>query len=410
MRILHIFDHSLPLQSGYVTRSLGILRSQRARGWETLHVTAPRHAAWTPQNEAFETFGDLTFYRTPRPRRTLLPLPIAEMKMLRCRLVELIDRERPDVIHAHSPVLNVLPAIAASRRFAVPIVYEVRAFWEDAAVDLGRSREGSPRYRLSRLLDTWAMRQCDAVLPLSEAMRSELVTRGIPEAKLTVIPNAVDERFLIAPVEDGADIRAALKLKDRFVIGFIGSFYSYEGLDLLLEATRLLLSQDRHVALLLVGGGPDEQRLRRIAERLQLHDAVHFIGRVPHDQVAGYYHAADLFAFPRRRMRLTELVTPLKPLETMAHIKAVAVSDVGGHRELVSDHNTGFLFPADDANALARCISYVMDNPALAVQIAGKGRAYVERVRSWTANASRYAAVYERLLSGTPRQKVRLHQ
>lgn len=407
MRILHVFDHSPPLQSGYVTRSLGLLRSQRARGWETLHVTASRHAAWTHQSQAFETFGDLTFYRTPQPSSTPLPLPIAEMKMLRRRLMEIVGRERPDIIHAHSPVLNVLPAIAVSRRFRVPIVYEVRAFWEDAAVDLGHSREGSPRYRLARLLDTWAMRRCDAVLPLSEAMRLELVARGIPEAKLTVIPNAVDEGFLTAATDTGTDIRAALGVKDRFVIGFIGSFYSYEGLDLLLEAMRLLLSEHRRVALLLVGGGPDEQRLRSIAERLQLRDAVHFIGRVPHDQVPRYYQTADLFAFPRRRMRLTELVTPLKPLETMAQSKPVAVSDVGGHRELVTDHETGFLFPADDANALARCIISIINNPVLTAQIAAKGRAYVERARSWRANSSRYAAIYERLLGGPMSQHSR---
>jgi PEP-CTERM/exosortase A-associated glycosyltransferase len=400
MRILHVFDHSLPLQSGYVTRSLGIIRSQRARGWNTIHLTAPRHAAWTQQRAESESFDDLTFHRTaPSSIKLTLPRSMREMHLLSGSLRDLVKRERPDIIHAHSPVLNALPAIAVARQFRIPVAYEVRAFWEDAAVDLGRSREGSPRYRLARYIDTFAMRHADAVLPLCEPMRLDMEQRGISAEKLTVVPNAVEERFFAPPTSDGSDVRSELGLENRFVIGFIGSFYSYEGLDLLLDALGRVASTLPNVCLLLVGGGPDEARLRATTETSGLQQRVRLLGRVRHEDVARYYQACDLFVFPRRKMRLTELVTPLKPLETMAQSKPVAASDVGGHRELIRQGDTGYLFPADDAAALATTLcEIVADAPGRAL-IARNGRRYVEAERRWSSVSARYATVYNRLLA-----------
>src|SRR5258708_4458923 len=148
MRILHVFDHSLPLQSGYVSRSLGIIRGQRSRGWQTIHLTTPRHYGST---EPCETFDGLTFHRTAGPA-TSAPIlrELLEMRATKRRLEEVVRTERPDLLHAHSPVLNSLPALSVARTFGLPIVYEVRALWEDAAVDLGHTRFGSLKYRASR--------------------------------------------------------------------------------------------------------------------------------------------------------------------------------------------------------------------------------------------------------------------
>jgi PEP-CTERM/exosortase A-associated glycosyltransferase len=401
MRILHIFDHSLPLQSGYVSRSLGILRSQRERGWETIHVTAPRHAAWTRQGDGTEIFDGLSFHRTQLPA-TGMPCvqPMAEMRALRRHIAEIVQRERPDILHAHSPVLNVLPAESVARRFGLPVVYEVRAFWEDAAVDHGRIREDSLAYRLRKMLDGYAMRRADAVMPLCEPMRAEMIERGIPAERLTVVPNAIDGRFLTPPPSDGSAIRAELGLDGRFILGFIGSFYSYEGIDLLLEAAAMLRAEMPSLAVLLVGGGPEEARLRALVEKSGLQDVVRMVSRVSLDEVPHYYQAVDLFVFPRRKMRLTDLVTPLKPLEAMAQRRPVAASNVGGHRELIRDGETGLLFPPDDSAALAAALRKLIADPATRARITENGRRYVERDRSWQAISERYATVYARLLGG----------
>jgi len=394
MRILHVLDHSVPLQSGYVTRSLGIIRSQRLHGWQTVHVTGPRHSV---TGVAFETVEGLDFYRT-RQAETDLPFlrEILEMRSIRARLIEVVNREKPDVIHAHSPVLNVLPAISVARKFGLPVIYEVRALWEDAAVDHGTTRAGDVRYRLSRMLDTFAMRRVSCVAPICEPLKQEIISRGIAPDRIAVVPNCVD-RSLLADEDTppGSNLLSGLGIGGRTVLGFIGSFYSYEGLELLLRAAVKLRNNGTGFCILLVGGGPDEAHLKKLTDELDLHDCVRFVGRVHHDEVARYYRLIDLLVFPRKRMRLTELVTPLKPLEAMAQKKPVLASDVGGHKELIRDGETGYLFPADDTEALAANLEKIIADPAGRAKVAAAGRKHVERERTWDKLVERYQEIYE---------------
>ncbi len=139
-------------------------------------------------------------------------------------------------------------------------------------------------------------------------------------------------------------------------MGFIGSFYAYEGLDLLLAALPQVTARIPDARVLLVGGGPQENELKALAAKLGIEDRVVFAGRVPHGEVQRYYGIVDVFAYPRKSMRLTELVTPLKPLEAMAQGRLLVASDVGGHRELIRDGETGVLFRAGDAASLADAI------------------------------------------------------
>ena len=193
MRILHVLDHSIPLHSGYTFRTLAILREQRALGWETLQLTSPKQLGTLASEEEVE---GLKFYRSPMVPSSLSRIPVVRELRLMARtarrIEDIVRQRRPDVIHAHSPVLNALPALRIGRRFGIPVVYEVRAFWEDAAVDHGTAREGGLRYRLSRALETYALKRADAVTTICEGLRSEIVARGIDPRKVTVIPNAVD--------------------------------------------------------------------------------------------------------------------------------------------------------------------------------------------------------------------------
>jgi glycosyltransferase involved in cell wall biosynthesis len=195
-------------------------------------------------------------------------------------------------------------------------------------------------------------------------------------------------------------LQRSLGLEGRIVLGFIGSFFAYEGLDLLLEALSRLLRRRSDVRLLLVGGGPEKDRLIVRAAALGLNDVVVFTGRVPHEEVRRYYDLVTVFVYPRRRMRLTDLVTPLKPLEAMAQGSIVVAADVGGHRELLVDGERGYLFRADDAEALAVKLAQVIgqqdDWPAMRLA----GRRFVETERTWDRVVAYYAPIYERLLAG----------
>ena len=397
MRILHIFDHSLPLQSGYVTRSLGIIRAQRARGWETIHLTTPRQRS---SGDASETIDGISFYRTAAASVTTPVLrELIEMRATGRRLKQIIQSEKPDVIHAHSPVLNVIPALRVARRFRLPVVYEVRALWEDAAVDHGTAREGSLRYNLTRRLDSWAMRRVDFVAPICEPLLRDIVGRGIDANRVAIVPNAVDRSLLTSgPAQAGdPELRARCDIKNEIVLGFVGSFYAYEGLDLLLRTATRLCQRGMDFTILLVGGGPEEERLKRLAQDLNLGDRVRFLGRVHHSEVSRYYGLIDILVFPRKRMRLTDLVTPLKPLEAMAQLKLVVASDVGGHKELIRDGVTGLLFRADDEVALSDCLSQTIADPVRRAELAERGRGYVASERTWDSLMDRYAAIYKQI-------------
>lgn len=188
MRILHILDHSIPLHSGYTFRTLSILEQQRALGWETHHLTSPKHSRPFVPREDVEGW---IFHRTPPVTGAASGLPVLrELALIRnteARLEEVVKEVKPDILHAHSPVLNAIPALRVGRRAGIPVVYEVRAFWEDAAVTLGTGSEDGPRYKLTRWLETRALRQADAITTICEGLRSDIAARGIPADKITVI-------------------------------------------------------------------------------------------------------------------------------------------------------------------------------------------------------------------------------
>ena len=398
LKILHVLDHSIPLHSGYTFRTLALLREQRRRGWQTFHVTSPKHTA---TQDPEEDVDGLHFYRTPSVENPVRLPGIDElvlMRQLERRIEQVVERVGPDLLHAHSPVLNALPALRVGRRLGIPVVYEVRAFWEDAAVDHGTASEGGLRYRLTRRLETHALLQVDHVFTICEGLRADIVARGVPAGKVTVIPNAVDIDAFEPGGQADADLAARLGLVGATVIGFIGSFYAYEGLDLLLGALPDLLRRRPEVRILLVGGGPQEDALKSQASALGVADKVVFTGRVPHAEVQRYYDLVDVLAYPRRSMRLTELVTPLKPLEAMAQGRVLVASDVGGHRELIRHGETGWLFRAGSTESLADAIDDLLAQRDRWPALREAGRAFVERERNWAGSVARYAPVFQRLV------------
>jgi PEP-CTERM/exosortase A-associated glycosyltransferase len=394
--ILHVLDHSIPLHSGYTFRTLSILREQRKLGWQTSHLTSPKHINCTVAEEDVDGWH---FYRTPAATGLDAPVlrEIALMRQLEQRLQQVAEQLRPDIIHAHSPVLNALPALRVGKRLGIPVVYEVRAFWEDAAVDHGSTTEGSLRYRATRGLETRALKRADHVFTICEGLRSDIVARGIPAHKVTVIPNAVDIDAFEPGGQPDQALKAQLGLQGASVIGFIGSFYAYEGLDLLLDALPSILAQRPDARVLLVGGGPQDAALKAQAQRLGVTDKVVFTGRVPHDQVQRYYDLVDVLAYPRHSMRLTELVTPLKPLEAMAQGRVLVASDVGGHKELIRHGETGMLFKAGSAEALSQTVLALFNSQNKWPTIRAAGRRFVEEERNWTKSIANYVAPYASL-------------
>ena len=243
------------------------------------------------------------------------------------------------------------------------------------------------------------------VTTICEGLRSDIASRGIPEEKITVIPNAVDIERFSYNVEPDQQLRTQLGLQNKTVLGFIGSFYAYEGLPLLLEALPTIVLNKPGTRLLLVGGGPQEALIKQKTKELGLDEAVIFTGRVPHERVQDYYNQVDIFVYPRLSMRLTDLVTPLKPLEAMAQGRLVVASDVGGHKELIENQHNGCLFKANDADALAATVLNLLNQPQRWEQLRVAGRSYVEQERNWTKSVSFYKNIYSQLITRSQERK-----
>jgi PEP-CTERM/exosortase A-associated glycosyltransferase len=319
------------------------------------------------------------------------------MHRLKKRLFEVIGLEKPHVIHVHSPVLNAVPAILVGKRLNVPVVYEVRATWEDAAVDYGKYGPDSWKYQSVRSLEKLVCHRAAQLIVLSQGLKLDFVERGISSEKITVIGNGVDPKQF-APTTDDCGFRARWNLEGKQVLAFIGSFYRYEGLDLLVAALADLSRRWPKLVLFLAGGGEVENELKRQVADLDLHDRVVIAGRIAHDEVAQAYAAADIFVYPRRSVRLTEIVTPLKPLEAMAMGKAVIASDVGGHRELITHERTGLLFSAGELPALVAGIESLLLSEELRARLGVAANSWVRKERSWKKLIAGHAEVYARAL------------
>jgi PEP-CTERM/exosortase A-associated glycosyltransferase len=412
-RILHVLDHALPLQSGYTFRTRAILKAQEALGHAVAGVTGLRHSApgqtetgqtdmpmpETQDADGAEVIDGLRFWRTAG----VLGGPPAlrewrEVRALADRIEAVARTWRPDVLHAHSPALCGMAALRAARRLGLPLVYEIRAFWEDAAVGNGTGSAGSLKYWLTRQLENRVIAGASAVVTICDGLRQDLIARGVAAERITIMPNGVDLALFGAPLPRDAALAQSLGLGEGPVIGFLGSFYPYEGLDGLIAAMPLIVAAQPDARLLLVGGGPAGAALRAQAEASPAAHAIRFVGRVPHHEVDRYYALVDVVCYPRKAMRLTELVTPLKPLEAMAQGKLVAASSVGGHRELIEHGVTGTLFAPDDPRALATAMAGLLHDRAMWDARRAVARAFVERAHDWGNAIRRYDPVYQTVL------------
>lgn len=399
MKILHILDHSLPLHSGYTFRSQNIFKAQKRMGFKTVVLTSSKHEeSYKKETQSSETINDIIYYRSGRTPILRIPVvpEITLMHRLYKRILDVAETEKPDIIHAHSPILNGIPAIQAAKRLSIPVVYEIRAFWEDAAVDHGTYAENSWKYKLTKTIETWVCKKADHVCILCNGLKNDLISRGITADKITPIFNGVNPEDL-KPVPPDEELVLKWGLKDKKIIGFVGSFYRYEGLDLLIQAFKTISETDNQIRLLLVGGGEMEKELKKQVSHYNLGNKVIMPGRIPHEKIAGVYAMIDILAYPRYSMRLTELVTPLKPLEAMAMKKVLIASDVGGHKELISNNKTGLLFTAGDAEHLSETILKLINNGGLVDEIRHNGYEWVRKHHNWDVTTSIYSDIYKKL-------------
>jgi glycosyltransferase involved in cell wall biosynthesis len=400
-RVLHLVTDALPTTSaGYTIRTHEIVLAQHAAGLDP-HVVTRCGFPVTQGRIDGRRLVMLDGIPYHRLLPSLMPGRADAAADLGLKMAAgLVDRIRPKVLHAASNFANARIALALRERYGLPVVYEVRGFWEDTWLSRypdGDKLADSELYRGNRALETGCMLAADLVVTLGEAMREEIVARGVPAGQVLIVPNAVSGDFL-RPLPDALALRNELNIDpDEYVVGVVSTLSPYEGIGTLLEATSILRSRGVPVRALIVGDGPERAVLERQAADGGLAQAAIFTGRVPAAKVREFHALLDIFVVPRTRDRVCQLVTPLKPVEAMASGLCVVTSEVNALTEIIKHEVTGALTVPQDPVSLADCLERLLYSPDIRRKLGDNAREWVSRDRTWAHNAARYQDAYARL-------------
>jgi glycosyltransferase involved in cell wall biosynthesis len=394
-RVLHLVTDALPTTSaGYTIRTHEIALAQRDAGLDP-HV-ATRCGYPVTQGRID---GRRLVVLDGVPYHRLLPWRMPGGRGLELAAA-LTRRLRPAVLHAASNYANARLALALRERYGLPVVYEVRGFWEDTWLSRhsdAAERASSELYQRNRDLETRCMLAADLVVTLGEAMREEIVARGVAGEKILIVPNAVSAEFL-QPLPDATTLRAELGIKpDEYVTGVVSSLVPHEGTGTLLEATSILRARGVPARALIVGDGPERAALQRQAAQAGLAEAAVFTGRVPAAEVRQFHALLDIFVVPRTPDRVCQLVTPLKTVEAMASGLCVVTSEVKALTEIVKQEVTGMQTVPQDPVSLADCLEHLIYSPDIRRKLGDNAREWVARDRTWANHAARYRDAYARL-------------
>ena len=412
--VVYFASQTMPYTtSGYAIRTHGLVRSIRDLGHDI--TVCARHGY--PLDRAdfkgeyignSEDIDGIRYLFNPSNRSDDSPeIPYGEVfnfrkyeeyHYLACEtLARQVEEIRPFAIHAASNFVTGMAAVNTAKALGIPSIYEIRGFWHLTQASKRKGYEDSDHYHLSEALELEVATNADHVFVITQALADILIDYGVDENKITILPNSVDVGKF-NPMERDPELEDYLEAYDRVVLGYIGSFVEYEGLDLLLEAIASIRKDiDDQLRVILVGDGPVMKELREMSKFLGIDDIVKFTGRVSHDEVQRYYSIVDIMAFPRKGRRVCELVSPLKPFEAMAMEKAVIASDVRALAEIVDDGKTGLLHKKDDSSSLAECIKRLIEDSGLRASLSKAGREWVKEHRSSKAIAGRVTQVYENL-------------
>lgn len=411
-RVAYFLHNSLPYSSGgYATRAQGVAKGLSNLGFEILCVSRPGFPIDTAGDHIGKELNSedmvdgIRYSRIFEPSRKNMK---GNVYMLAAadRIVEFLKKNKVEAVLAASNYLTAIPAAMAARKVGIPFFYEVRGFWEVTRVSREPEYEMHPHYIEQVEKERLAADSADAVFTLTRPMKEELINRGVDEKKITVFPNSCDlSKF--SPRDRDLGLAEKLRIPENVpVIGYIGSFVQYEGLENLAQACAELVSKNIDFRLLLVGNenasgtdrGPITEEILRVASEEGLADKLIMPGRIPHDQVESFYSLIDIAPFPRKPQPVTEMVSPMKPLEALAMEKAVVVSSVRALAEMIVEHETGLVFEKGNIKDLSNKLEILIKDEKLRKRLGRNGRLWVENDRNWDKTSEKVKNVMNEFL------------
>lgn len=403
LKVLHVLYQSLPDRAGSSIRSRDIVASQKSLGILPVVISSPFQKSTTP-GVLEEKIEGISYYRTYSGNDDEVVSENDSRLMVKLRkffrlfgfvkqLKNLVADQKPDVIHAHATFFCGLSAAYVGKKNGIPVVYEVRSLWEERQLKGKPSLKAKLQVALIRKLEYRAMRKAQLVIPINKNLKKNILERGIPEAKLSMIPNAVNLDRIPELKEKKGSI---------FTFAYIGSISPIEGLDDLCKQIARMNEEAYSCQLLIYGGGVAKTELEELTKQHQWLN-IHFMGSINPSDVYLAYEKVDVIVNPRTPSKITHSVTPLKPLEAMGYQKLVLASDVGGMKELIEDQKTGFLFEASNNEDLYQKLCYIYNNWEKTqgfAHIKTQALDYVRKEKSWKANAASYLKLYQSLIIG----------
>lgn len=404
-KVLHVMYQSIPNISGSSTRSFDIVSTQKKIGLEPIVITSPFQKGEKTMS-GYEYIKGIQYYRTysNNSREEVSEngnnIFTRIKKMMRVvgfynKIKTVAKENNVHLIHSHAMFFCGLPSILVARKLKIPHVYEVRSLWEERKKDSNKGKLFVKiEHTILRSLETLTMKNSDAVIAINNNLRDNILNRGVKPEKLHVIQNAVNMDFIEQKKLETSDNQ------NLNVLGYIGSISPIEGLDDLVRVIQLMNTTRTHKLKLLIFGSGKNSEIEKLQKLIGNDNNIELKGSINRNEIHQAYNQVSVIVNPRKKSKLTDSVTPLKPLEAMGFEKIVIASNVGGMKELIEDNNTGFLFLADDLNDLEKTIEKVMslDEKKL-TELKFKALNYIQNERSWEANAEIYNSIYKELIT-----------
>lgn len=285
-----------------------------------------------------------------------------------------------DLIYERYSLFN-FSGVAVARLFRVPIVLEV-----NSPFALEQKRDGHIRaFPLAQWTERVICNSATLVVAVSGPLKRILAEAGVSPSKIVVMSNGVNlENFQVHA--DSGGLRSSLGLKDKVIIGFVGWFRNWHGLDILLEAFQQSGAMLGRAALLLIGDGPAMPQLKQYVADNGLRSSVIFTGPVPHHKVPPYLDLIDIAVQPAAN----DYCCPMKIIEYMALAKPIVGPKQENVAELLVDGSEALLFTPRDAASMREALAQLVDNPTRRITMGSLARAAIEqRGLTWTHNAQR---------------------
>jgi glycosyltransferase involved in cell wall biosynthesis len=396
MRILY-FNYMYDLWGvslGSTIKAIELMKALRECGHDVKVV-------WRREQENFNN-GNYTPHKPPHPVKKFLAKFLHESNQILTNVnfyleeKDILEQEKPDLLISRLEAYTISSVYLANKK-KIPVIVEA-----DGPVAYEKMNYQDQFWTHQKLVDYFevaALKNSLLNFTVSNQLKQYFIEKGVPGDSIHVIPNGADpDRF--RPDFPCDDVKQQYQLRNNLVIGFVGSFHYWHGVENLIQIIQETINNHQDVKFLMVGdGGPLKNCLEKFIRETNLADQVHLTGLVKHEDIPKYIAAMDIVLSPYPRLKFG-YYSPVKLYEYLSSGKAVVSSRMGQISEVIRDGENGFLCEPDDLPQMFRKISELIENPELIKRIGAQARKDVLNHYTWKKRGEQLSALCEAVVSG----------